>query len=158
MTWWAAAFWSTRAVGRPALGSQLTFRAFVIAGAVLLFGMNSGGRAAGAILWRPGAIASAAFVAVTIAGFAFTWWARLTIGTLWSSGVTRKADHRIVDNGPYGLVRHDLHGPHPGGVRDRIRAAHAVDAGRRGPHHRRLLPEGTSRRGIPPSGAWAGGL
>ena len=109
MTWWAAAFWSTRAVGRPALGSQLTFRAFVIAGAVLLFGMNSGGRAAGAILWRPGAIASAAFVAVTIAGFAFTWWARLTIGTLWSSGVTRKADHRIVDNGPYGLVRHPIY-------------------------------------------------
>ena len=45
----------------------------------------------------------------TIAGFAFTWWARLTIGTLWSSGVTRKADHRVVDTGPYGLVRHPIY-------------------------------------------------
>lgn len=109
VTWWAAAFWSTRAVRRPALGSQLGFRAFVIAGAVMLFGMNNGGRAAGTVLWRPDAIASAPFVAVTLAGFAFTWWARLTIGALWSSGVTRKADHRIVDTGPYGLVRHPIY-------------------------------------------------
>jgi protein-S-isoprenylcysteine O-methyltransferase Ste14 len=109
MTWWAAAFWSTRAVRRPALGSQLAFRAFVIAGAVLLFGANSGAHAAGAILWRPDGIASVPFVAVTIAGFAFAWWARLTIGKLWSSGVTRKADHRIIDSGPYGLVRHPIY-------------------------------------------------
>ena len=109
LTWWAAAFWSTRAVGRPALGSQLTFRLFVIAGSVLLFGLNSAGHAAGAILWRPDAIASAPFFAVTIAGFAFTWWARLTIGKLWSSGVTRKAEHRVVDTGPYGLVRHPIY-------------------------------------------------
>ncbi len=109
VTWWAAAFWSTRAVGRPALGSQLTFRPFVIAGSVLLFGLNSGGHAAGEILWRPDAIASAPFFAVTIAGFAFTWWARLTIGKLWSSSVTRKADHRIIESGPYGLVRHPIY-------------------------------------------------
>jgi protein-S-isoprenylcysteine O-methyltransferase Ste14 len=109
MTWWAAAFWSTRAVRRPALGSQLAFRAFVIAGAVLQFGLNRGGHAAGTILWRPDAIASLPFFAVTIAGLAFTWWARLTIGALWSSGVTRKADHRIVDTGPYGLVRHPIY-------------------------------------------------
>jgi protein-S-isoprenylcysteine O-methyltransferase Ste14 len=109
VSWWAAAFWSTRAVGRPGLGSQIAFRVFVIAGSVLLFGLNSGGRAAGAVLWRPDAIASVPFFVVTMAGFAFTWWARLTIGTLWSSGVTRKADHRIVDSGPYGLVRHPIY-------------------------------------------------
>jgi len=63
----------------------------------------------GAILWRPDAIASVPFFVLTIAGFAFAWWARLTIGTLWSSGVTRKADHRIVDTGPYGLVRHPIY-------------------------------------------------
>jgi protein-S-isoprenylcysteine O-methyltransferase Ste14 len=109
ITWWAAAFWSTRAIGRPALGSQLAFRAFVIAGAVLLFGANNGARAAGAILWRPDAITSIPFLAATIAGFAFAWWARLTIGKLWSSSVTRKADHRIIESGPYGLVRHPIY-------------------------------------------------
>jgi protein-S-isoprenylcysteine O-methyltransferase Ste14 len=109
LTWWAAAFWSSRAVQRPALGSQLAYRAFVIAGCVLLFGLTNGGHAAGPLLWRPGAVASLPFIAATIAGFAFSWWARLTLGTLWSSGVTRKADHRVVDTGPYGLARHPIY-------------------------------------------------
>lgn len=109
VTWWAAAFWSTRAVQRPALGSQLAYRAFVIAGCVLLFGLTNGGHATGPLLWRPGAIASTPFIGATIAGFAFSWWARWTIGALWSSSVTRKADHSIVDAGPYGLVRHPIY-------------------------------------------------
>ena len=109
ITWWLAAFWSTRAVQRPALGSQLAYRAFVIAGCVLLFGLTNGGHVTGPLLWRPDAMASAPFITVAIGGFAFTWWARLTIGALWSSGVTRKADHRVVDRGPYGLVRHPIY-------------------------------------------------
>jgi protein-S-isoprenylcysteine O-methyltransferase Ste14 len=109
MSWWAAAFWSNRTVGRPALGQQLLFRAFAIAGAVLLFGLNTSGRGGGSVLWKPGLVAAAPFVVATIAGFAFTWWARLTIGKLWSSGVTRKAEHRVVDTGPYGLVRHPIY-------------------------------------------------
>lgn len=109
VTWWAAAFWSTRAVRRPAPGSQLAYRAVVIAGCVLLFGLTDNGHAAGSSVWRPGAIAGVLFVVVTIAGFAFTWWARLTLGTLWSSGVTRKADHRVVDTGPYALTRHPIY-------------------------------------------------
>jgi len=109
VTWWLAAFWSTRAVRRPGLGRQVAYRASVIAGCVLLFGLTNGGHATGPLLWRPGAIGSAAFIALTIAGFAISWWARLTLGTLWSSGVTRKADHRIVDTGPYGLTRHPIY-------------------------------------------------
>jgi protein-S-isoprenylcysteine O-methyltransferase Ste14 len=109
ITWWAASFWSNRTVGRPALGQQLLFRAFAIAGAVLLFGLNTSGRAGGPVLWTPGLVAAAPLVAATIAGFAFTWWARLTIGKLWSSGVTRKAEHHVVDTGPYGIVRHPIY-------------------------------------------------
>ena len=109
ITWWAAAFWSNRTVGRPALGRQLLFRAFVVVGAVLLFGLNTSGRGGASVLWKPGFIAAAPFVVATLAGFVFTWWARLTIGKLWSSGVTRKAGHRVVDTGPYGLVRHPIY-------------------------------------------------
>jgi protein-S-isoprenylcysteine O-methyltransferase Ste14 len=39
----------------------------------------------------------------------FAWWARLHLGTLWSGDVTRKADHLIVDTGPYRLVRHPIY-------------------------------------------------
>ncbi len=46
---------------------------------------------------------------VAFAGFAFCWWARLHLGRLWSASVTIKPDHRIVDTGPYGLVRHPIY-------------------------------------------------
>ena len=42
-------------------------------------------------------------------GLAFTWWARIHLGTLWSGNVTRKPDHHIIDTGPYGLVRHPIY-------------------------------------------------
>lgn len=47
--------------------------------------------------------------ALTIAAFTFCWWARLHLGRLWSGFVTLKEDHRIVDTGPYGLVRHPIY-------------------------------------------------
>jgi protein-S-isoprenylcysteine O-methyltransferase Ste14 len=43
------------------------------------------------------------------AGFAFCWWARLHLGTLWSGYVTLKEGHRIIDTGPYALVRHPIY-------------------------------------------------
>ena len=46
---------------------------------------------------------------LTAAGFAFCWWARVHLGRLWSGFVTLKEDHRIVDTGPYGLVRHPIY-------------------------------------------------
>ncbi len=42
-------------------------------------------------------------------GFAFTWWARVHLGKLWSGQITKKADHRVVESGPYGLVRHPIY-------------------------------------------------
>ena len=48
-------------------------------------------------------------VAFTVAGFAFCWWARLHLGRLWSGFTTIKEGHRIIDTGPYGLVRHPIY-------------------------------------------------
>ena len=50
-----------------------------------------------------------AIPALTAAAFAFAWWARLTMGRLWSGYVSRTADHRIVDNGPFAIVRHPIY-------------------------------------------------
>ena len=48
-------------------------------------------------------------VLLCVMGFGFAWWARLHLGQLWSAFVTRKAGHRIVDTGPYGIVRHPIY-------------------------------------------------
>ncbi len=47
--------------------------------------------------------------ALSLAGFAFCWWARIHLGPLWSGSVTVKAEHRVVDTGPFALVRHPIY-------------------------------------------------
>ena len=42
-------------------------------------------------------------------GFAFAWWARIAMGSLWSGRITRKPDHAILDTGPFGIVRHPIY-------------------------------------------------
>lgn len=48
-------------------------------------------------------------LAVTIAGACFAVWARLTIGRNWSSNVTIKQDHELIQRGPYTFVRHPIY-------------------------------------------------
>jgi protein-S-isoprenylcysteine O-methyltransferase Ste14 len=50
-----------------------------------------------------------ALIGLTALGFVFCWWARIHLGRLWSGTVQVKADHRVVDTGPYGLVRHPIY-------------------------------------------------
>jgi protein-S-isoprenylcysteine O-methyltransferase Ste14 len=46
---------------------------------------------------------------VALAGVLFTWWARIHLGRFWSNAITRKEGHRVIDTGPYGLVRHPIY-------------------------------------------------
>lgn len=40
----------------------------------------------------------------------FIWWAaRIHLGALWSGWITRKTNHRLVDSGPYAIVRHPIY-------------------------------------------------
>jgi protein-S-isoprenylcysteine O-methyltransferase Ste14 len=61
------------------------------------------------VLWTVGPALGWAMVALTAAGIALAWWARIHLGKLWSGGVERMADHRVVDTGPYALVRHPIY-------------------------------------------------
>jgi len=106
--WMAAAAWSDRAVKAAASWHQVWYRLFPAAGVVLMFGAVRS-RSGELTLWRTPDVVAWAMVALAITGFMFTWWARIHLGRLWSSGVSRKAEHHIVDTGPYGIVRHPIY-------------------------------------------------
>jgi protein-S-isoprenylcysteine O-methyltransferase Ste14 len=108
ISWFAAAAWSDRTVKRPAVRRELLYRVLTIVGTMLLWDWIPGGR--GVIrIWQPGPALAWSETALVVAGLAFTWWARLHLGRLWSSTVTRKEHHHVVDSGPYGLVRHPIY-------------------------------------------------
>jgi protein-S-isoprenylcysteine O-methyltransferase Ste14 len=125
LSWELAAAWSSRAQATLSLDQQSKFRVLTTAGFILLLVTPP-------FAWRPSRWQSGLFglpplktltkplwstpetlgwvlVGVAAAGFLFAWWARIHLGVLWSSAITRKADHRIVDTGPYGLVRHPIY-------------------------------------------------
>ncbi|HTX51081.1 MAG TPA: isoprenylcysteine carboxylmethyltransferase family protein [Caulobacteraceae bacterium] len=115
LSWFMAAIWTRRAAARPPLLDQAAYIVPTAIGGVLLYGPFEA-RAAGAfhlagdwtLLRPPGVVGWALFV-VCLAGLGFTWWARLTLGSLWSGTVQRKEAHAIVETGPYRLVRHPIY-------------------------------------------------
>jgi protein-S-isoprenylcysteine O-methyltransferase Ste14 len=46
---------------------------------------------------------------VSVLGLGFAIWARVYLGSNWSSSVTIKRDHELITGGPYGLVRHPIY-------------------------------------------------
>ena len=108
VSWGIAARWSSPAVARPAAGPVLRYRVCITLGAALICTAVLPALRVGPS-WRLGPGALAACLALTVAGFLFAWWARWTLGTLWSASVTRKAGHRVVDRGPFALVRHPIY-------------------------------------------------
>jgi len=109
ISWTAAALWSSPAERRPPRRSEAVYRVLTTGGAMMLLAPHALWSWMGEVLWRPGTAVAWTLVAVTLCGLAFTWWARLALGRLWSGRVTRKADHEIVVAGPYRLVRHPIY-------------------------------------------------
>jgi protein-S-isoprenylcysteine O-methyltransferase Ste14 len=108
LSWLAAAFWTRRPEKRVGLGNELPYRVVLILGYVLLFHLRQRHPIPG-FTWHPAEEVARAAAIASLAGFFFAWWARLHLGLLWSSGVTRKPGHHIVDSGPYALVRHPIY-------------------------------------------------
>jgi len=104
ISWIAAAFWSERATVRAR--GQWRYRLITLFGLVVLLRPFS--RRDGLAWGSPPFLGSIGF-ALLLIGIGFAWWARLHLGRLWSGNVTRKADHRVIDSGPYALVRHPIY-------------------------------------------------
>jgi protein-S-isoprenylcysteine O-methyltransferase Ste14 len=109
LSWFTAMAWSRRTERGAGIGRELAYRAVMSLGAILLFVGVHDTLAAGGGLWALPRWAGWSATALVAAGFLFCWWARLTLGDLWSGSVTRKEEHVIVRAGPYGLVRHPIY-------------------------------------------------
>jgi protein-S-isoprenylcysteine O-methyltransferase Ste14 len=108
ISWLLAAAWSAKTERRVGMKGELGHRIVLIAGALVLF-PRAHGYHGPLRLWQitlDGAWVCAAFIAL---GFAFTWWARIHLGALWSGWITTKTDHRVISSGPYGIVRHPIY-------------------------------------------------
>ncbi len=119
-SWYVAALWSSPTVKRPGLSWGSFYRIPETLGFVLLigtFGYYRRGQVQefgyaqvrGVELWSAPQPLVWAMAALCVCGFLFAWWARLHLGRLWSGTVTRKEGHRVVDSGPYALVRHPIY-------------------------------------------------
>ena len=109
--WWmssvVAAVWVNPTIKRAVLTREILDKIVTLAGVVLLFGLGTDHYDLIYQLWLPpmGELGWVLAAAVLVA-FGFCWWARVELGPLWSSRITRRANHRIVNSGPYAVVRH----------------------------------------------------
>ena len=108
ISWVAASSWSGLTQKRIATLAAWTYRAAMIAGGLLLIPVTPWLLVEKRI-WEVGFDGAYALAGVMLLGLAFTWWARIYLGRLWSSAITRKEGHRIIDTGPYALVRHPIY-------------------------------------------------
>jgi protein-S-isoprenylcysteine O-methyltransferase Ste14 len=108
VSWIAASFWSARTEKRAKTCETWIYRITICAGVVLIAPWTAQVLEERPI-WEVGYYGAYALVAVTAAGLLLTWWARIHLGRLWSSAITRKQEHRLIDTGPYHFVRHPIY-------------------------------------------------
>jgi protein-S-isoprenylcysteine O-methyltransferase Ste14 len=108
LSWLIGSFFSGRTEKHVGTWDSRAYRIPILIGAILLMPRNASilGEKA---LWQIGDTGIYVLAALTAAGCLFTWWARIHLGRFWSSAITRKEGHRVVDTGPYGLVRHPIY-------------------------------------------------
>ena len=108
VSWGVAAIWSRRTTARTPRGARLLDLGLTIGGAGLL-AYSARMRALFGSDWDFPLAIDWMLTGLVALGLAFSWWARLTLGDLWSGSVVRKEAHVVVRRGPYRLVRHPIY-------------------------------------------------
>jgi protein-S-isoprenylcysteine O-methyltransferase Ste14 len=109
ISWGLASHWSARTVKTTRPGERALELLLTVSGG---YGLMLGGvpRFSSHLhLYSLGTLPAWLLVGLVACGFGFCWWARLHLGQLWSMNITLKAGHRIIDTGPYALVRHPIY-------------------------------------------------
>ena len=109
VTWIGAALWAKQTV--VALPNRALLPLYVSALLAGLLLVMSGllFPALRVRLWEENVLLDWPMVAICAIGLGWCWWARIHLGDLWSAGVSRKERHRVIDTGPYGIVRHPIY-------------------------------------------------
>lgn len=107
--WVITAFGARKNQRAEPIGSRLLTLAGMILALAVLFGSR----------WWSGALAKRFVPDVPTvrdlgifllwAGIGFAIWARYHIGEYWSARVAIKADHKVIDSGPYAYIRHPIY-------------------------------------------------
>jgi protein-S-isoprenylcysteine O-methyltransferase Ste14 len=106
--WMTAALSVKRTRTREPLRDALINRVPVLLGTMMLVAPNRLPEAlTRRFLWGPDGPAWG--VLLVLAGLAFAIWARWHLGRNWSSTVTVKQDHTLIQSGPYRWVRHPIY-------------------------------------------------
>jgi protein-S-isoprenylcysteine O-methyltransferase Ste14 len=105
--WWLVRSFGTARTERREDGRQrVAYMVLMMAGAFFIAAPPPSLRQH---LWPRSLPLACVAIAIEVCGVAFAIWAREHLGRLWSGSVTLKEDHRIVQSGPYRLVRHPIY-------------------------------------------------
>jgi len=107
--WFVAALFAKRVVERQSRASRLIQLAVMVAAFELLLNPDLPLYRAGHFVVPHTPLVGLAGTMICLAGLAFTFWARYTLGGNWSGTVTFKEDHELVLRGPYQFVRHPIY-------------------------------------------------
>lgn len=107
-SWVAASFWSGRTAKRSTTWETWAYRVAIFAGAILIAPWMAPALGEKPI-WEVSDTGAYALAGVMLLGLLLTWIARIHLGRLWSSAITRKEQHQVVDTGPYAFVRHPIY-------------------------------------------------
>lgn len=107
-SWVGASFWQGRTQKQVMTLESQRYRLPILVGGILytpfiaeILGWKP--------LWVLGNTGITIAAVLSAAGIAFAWWGRLHLGKFWSNTITHKEDHRVIDTGPYGIVRHPIY-------------------------------------------------
>ena len=94
---------------REGVSSRLSYTVLTVVGAYVMFGGDVPQHWLTAIVIPRALWIQALSVLITALGIAFAIWARVYLGGNWSSSVTVKVGHQLIQTGPYRWVRHPIY-------------------------------------------------
>jgi protein-S-isoprenylcysteine O-methyltransferase len=107
--WILPAVFGKRTVRRQTNGSRILQLILLLVAYVLIVNGELGLDWLNLQLVPEGRASTAVGYGLLMAGMLFAGWARLFLGGNWSSSVTLKEGHTLVQSGPYRIVRHPIY-------------------------------------------------